>query len=119
MTQMGLFSNDNHNHNDNHIKLQEDVFSDRREFFQQLATATASAAMMLSSTPQSAHAGLLDEFGTDPTKIVLPEKKVEVVPVAKAPKGEVAIDPTLRACTCLFSRIFEIRISFDGERKTS
>lgn len=70
---------------------------DRRDFLKQLVCS--SAVMMLPTSP--AQAGLLDEFGTDPSKITVKEKEV-IPPPAGAKKGEVAIDPTLRACKLSF-----------------
>lgn len=66
---------------------------DRRGFLQQ--AILAGAAVMLPATPS--HAGLLDEFGADPAKIVTKPTEVYKPPVTK-PKGEAGIDPALKVC---------------------
>ena len=64
----------------------------------QLATAAAALALSpVAIAPQPARAGLLDDFGSDPTKIAVPPKKEEVI-VPKGPKKEVEIEPTLKGC---------------------
>jgi hypothetical protein len=60
-----------------------------------LLIAVASAATALAVPPASA--GLLDEYGSDPTKIV--DKKAEQKAAAALVKPDVQIDPTLRGCT--------------------
>jgi hypothetical protein len=72
--------------------------SDERRGFLSHLLVTASAMVLLPSMPS--HAGLLDEFGSDPNKIVVKDKVAEK-PAGLAPKGQVSIDPTLRACKWL------------------
>lgn len=74
-----LYSADNNNENP------------RRAFLQQVVSA--GATVLLPSTPS--FAGLLDDFGTDPSKIVVPEKAVDK-PAASTKKGEAGIDPALK-----------------------
>jgi hypothetical protein len=64
----------------------------RKTFGTLLASAFAATLV-----PSPALAGLLDEFGTDPTKIVNPTKDTSESSSSQA-KGEKAIDPSLRAC---------------------
>lgn len=61
---------------------------------QERRTFLATAAALL--LPQVASAGLLDEFGTDPSKIETKVKSELVQP--SLARSEKAIDPTLRAC---------------------
>jgi hypothetical protein len=68
--------------------------SSRREFLQQVFSAAAAAAVLAAPLPSSA--GLLDDFGTDPDKIVQKEAPPPVAAVAR--KGESGIDPTLKGC---------------------
>jgi hypothetical protein len=67
--------------------------SDRRGFLVQ--AGVLAGAIILG--PGSAQAGLLDEYGNDPSKIALVEKPKEVI-AAVVKKADVQIDPTLRAC---------------------
>lgn len=62
----------------------------RRSFFGQLIGASALL-------PTLANAGLLDEFGTDPTKITQDEPKKSVTPVVPQKKSESFIEPNLRS----------------------
>ena len=73
----------------------ENPQEERRSFLAQLVVASAMV-LALPSTPS--YAGLLDEFGSDPDKIVIKEKVPETKPAASAKKGDFGIDPTLRAC---------------------
>jgi hypothetical protein len=66
--------------------------SSRRELLQQVS----SAAAVVLAAPLPSSAGLLDDFGTDPDKIVQKEAPPPLVGVAK--KGEAGIDPTLKGC---------------------
>ncbi|GAX16909.1 hypothetical protein FisN_5Hh286 [Fistulifera solaris] len=62
----------------------------RRSFLGQVAGVSACV-------PTLANAGLLDEFGTDPTKIVQEESKKPVTPVVPQKKSESVIEPNLRS----------------------
>jgi hypothetical protein len=66
--------------------------SSRRELLQQVS----SAAAVVLAAPLPSSAGLLDDFGTDPDKIVQKEAPPPVVAVTR--KGESGIDPTLKGC---------------------
>jgi hypothetical protein len=46
--------------------------------------------------PLSSSASLLDDFGTDPDKII--QKEPEKPAIVMTTKGEQAIDPTLKGC---------------------
>jgi len=63
-----------------------------------LAGSFCFSVLMLPAV-EPATAGLLDEYGADPTKIVQPSSSSSV-PLVTKKKGEQGIDPTLRACTC-------------------
>lgn len=71
---------------------------DRREFVKQ-ASVLAGALLV---GPASAQAGLLDEFGSDPSKIQVAEKPREAIASARQAGEAVQIDPTLRACKYLW-----------------
>ena len=68
----------------------------RRSVFATLSTSTLAFLTTTTSSPQPANAGLLDEFGSDPSKIQEKEK-VEVVRTVAKPKDESAIEPNLRS----------------------
>ena len=63
-------------------------------------TLLACSVFLLVLLPvvEPAAAGLLDDYGADPTKIV-PSSSVSSPPAVAKKKGEQGIDPTLRACT--------------------
>lgn len=65
----------------------------RRELLQQVSSAAAVVAPAL-ACPLSSSASLLDEFGTDPGKIVQKEPEKPAIVISR--KGEQAIDPTLK-----------------------
>ena len=65
---------------------------DRREFLKQ--AGVLGGALLLGSN--SAQAGLLDEYGSDPSKIA--EKPKEVIAAVAKKGADIQIDPTLRAC---------------------
>lgn len=68
-------------------------------------TMTSMILLLLFSifgTPLAATAGLLDDYGTDPKKMVdntANKNGVAAGVVVAKPKADVAIDPTLRGCT--------------------
>ena len=82
-----------HNHEDTDIRA---TSAGRRRFMQQVAT-TAVGGLVFASLASPASAGLLDDFGTDPTKLKTPEKVVEKP--AGVPKRDAEIEPTLKGCT--------------------
>jgi hypothetical protein len=61
------------------------------------ATACLWANVIFFSGSLPAHAGLLDDYGTDPTKIVNPVSSSSSTTTGE--KGQNSIDPSLRACT--------------------
>ena len=65
---------------------------DRRSFLQNGVSAVLGAVIV---SPQIANAGLLDEFGSDPTKIVQETKAKESFQYA--PKKESDLEPNLRS----------------------
>lgn len=77
-------------------KLLGEPSDDRRDFLKQ--AGFIAGALLLG--PGVARAGLLDEYGSDPSKIAVAEKPKEVVAAVAKKAGEVQIDPTLRACKC-------------------
>jgi hypothetical protein len=69
---------------------------DRREFLTQ--AGVLGSALLLG--PNWAQAGLLDEYGSDPSKIA--EKPKEAIAAVAKKGADVQIDPTLRACKFKF-----------------
>ena len=69
---------------------------DRRSFLQSGISAVFGAALLSSQQPQIAHAGLLDEFGSDPNKIVQQDIKAKEA-FQYAPKKESDLEPNLRS----------------------
>jgi len=85
-TQLNAASNDNNEMNMN-------VNVSRRSVFSALSTAATAIAFL----PQPSNAGLLDDFGTDPTKISQETKTEEKIQAVAKPKDESTIEPNLRS----------------------
>jgi hypothetical protein len=92
----------NANNNNNKVELSSTTFANanRRAVLSSIFTTvtTATTAGILSS-PQSAYAGLLDEYGADPNtdKQQSPSKKEKVVQARDKGKPESNLEPNLRS----------------------
>ena len=71
-------------------------FVSRRELLHGVSSTAAVIMVPALACPLPSSAGLLDEFGTDPEKII--QKEPERPAIVTTRKGEQAIDPTLKGC---------------------
>ena len=87
--------NDNDNDNDN---IKRSMGISRRSMFASLSTSTlATASLFLATTPPAANASLLDDFGTDPSKIQQKAAEPAIPTPTSKKKDESGIEPNLRS----------------------
>ena len=90
------FSVNSNNASPKHVELSNNAI-DRRAVLSSIFTTTVTVGSVLSSSPQSAYAGLLDEYGADPNEDKQPTKKKEVVQARDKGKAESNLEPNLRS----------------------
>ena len=78
---------------DSYTPNSPEIAANRRSF---LTQTSSLAAVLWTTSQQPAHAGLLDEFGTDPSKIVQAAPKTST-PVVATKKSKSSIEPNLRS----------------------
>ncbi|KAL7452426.1 hypothetical protein ACHAWC_004149 [Mediolabrus comicus] len=89
----------NANNNNNNVELSSTVVANanRRAVLSSIFTTVTAGSTLILSSPQSAYAGLLDEYGADPNTDKQPPTKKEKVQARDKGKPESNLEPNLRS----------------------
>ena len=87
----------NTNNNNSSPKVELSANADRRAVLSSIFTTVATGSAIILSSPQSAYAGLLDEYGADPNTDKQPSTKKEKVQARDKGKPESNLEPNLRS----------------------